>query len=211
MELQQHLQNHKDLYLISLGKKTGKVLFKLLSYEAYNTYRYILLVYPQFKFELEDQIWEECVIEHTLRASRDKLPAGIITTLAQLILYFSCPKSIDSLNTTLEQARLSLKDAREQAILTICEAFPSYLPEDLEKKPWNILIRRLAQAEFILKKEFQFNVQASQPTDDSAKILNELDDYTIKTLDFTKINQELQNEEFSAPRGDFNLHNARGR
>lgn len=166
--------------------------------------------YPEFKFDLEDRIWEDCVREHSFTNGKDFLPAGLITTTSQLILYLSCPQSTEDVNSQLEDARGLLNDAREQAIITICEAFPSYLPENLEKMTWAVLLRRLAQAEAILKREFEFKSPTSQPVDDSGRIFDRLKEYTDNAVDFRKVNAELFDEEFGTPKGDFNLKSARG-
>jgi len=209
MDFDKVLKEHRDLYIFETGQ--GRVMFHLMDYEAYKATRYIMQAYPEFKFDLEDRIWDDCVLEHNLDAGRDNIDAGIITTISQMILYLSCPQSIEAVNMQLEDARGLLNDAREQAIITICEAFPSYLPEKLEKMSWPMLLRRLAQSEAILKREFEFKDAASQPVDDSAKIFQRLEEFTNTSVDFSKVNQELYNEEFGTPKGDFNIHNQRGR
>lgn len=209
MEFDRLLSQHRDLYLFQID--SGRAMFKLLDYESYKAIKYIMQAYPNFKFDLEDRVWDECVIEHTFPFGKDMMPAGIITTVAQSILFLSCPNSIESINTQLNDARGLLADAREQAIITICEAFPSYLPETLEGMTWPVLLRRLAQAEAILKREFEFAPAASQPIDDSGKIFDRLREYTESTVDFRKVNADLYKEEYGNPSGDYNLHNIRGR
>jgi len=208
VEFDKALKEHRDLYMIVT--KGGRLLFRLLDYESYKAFGYIMQAYPELKFDLEDRIWDQCVLEHTYPDGKDSLDAGLVTTVSQLVLYLSCPRSIESINMQLDDARGLLMDAREQAILTICEAFPSYLPETLEKMSWGVLIRRLAQAEQILKKEFVFDNTASQEVDDSAKIFDRLEEFTSTSVDFSKVNQELFEEEYGTPSGDFNLRNARG-
>jgi hypothetical protein len=201
MDFDKVLKKHRDLYLFATDE--GRVMFSLLDYESYKAVRYIMQAYPEFKFDLEDRVWDDCVVEHSFTNGKDYLDAGLITTTAQLILYLSCPQSIDSVNIQLEDARELLVDAREQAIITICEAFPSYLPETLEKMTWPILVRRLAQAEFILKREFEFQTPASHPADGSGRIFDRLQEYTDTAVDFSKVNANLREEEFGAPAGDF--------
>jgi len=208
VEFSKALKEHRDLYLFITEE--GRLMFRLLDYESYKTFRYIMQVYPEFKFELEDTIWDECVIEHTYVNGRDYLSSGLVTTISQLILYLSCPQSTDSINMQLDDARGTLVDAREQAILTICEAFPSYLPETLETMSWNTLVKRLAQSEYILKREFEFNNTASQQPTDSDRIFDRLEEFTNTDVDFSKINKELYQEEYGIPQGDFNLKNTRG-
>lgn len=188
----------------------GRVMFHLMDYESYKAVRYVMQAYPNFKFDLEDRIWEDCVVEHTFDTGFDNIEAGIITTVSQLILHLSCPESVEVINNQLGEARALLGDAREQAIITICEAFPAYIPEQIEKLSWPMLMRRLAMAEAILKREFEFKDPASQHTDDSGKIFDMLEDYTNVAVDFSKVNSELYKEDFGNPSGDFNLKNLRG-
>jgi len=202
------LQKYKDLYLFH--HLDGRVLFRLMDYASYKSARYVMLTYPNFKFDIEDEIWEKYVVEHTLPNAKDDLGAGIVTTVAQLILYLSCPQSIDGINEQLAEARTLLSDAREQAIIAVCEAFPTYTPEIVEKMSWQTITRRLAQSEQILKRELAFQSPASQPPSDSDRIFERLEEFTDTAVDFSKVNNELYNEEFGAPAGDFNLKNIRG-
>jgi len=207
MDFDKALTEYRDLYLFVTSE--GRVMFRLLDYERFKALSYVVSAYSEFKFDIEDKIWDECVIEHTFINGKDYLPAGLITTISQMIFYLSCPQSIDDINLQLDDARGFLDDAREQAILTICEAFPSYTPEALEKMTWQTLMRRLAQSESILKRQFEFKNAASQQQDDSAKIFERLNENI--SVDFAKVNNELHEEEFGTPSGDFNLRNARGR
>lgn len=206
MDLDKALSEHRDLYLF-VGSD-GRAMFKLLDYETYRSISYIMLAYPEFKFDMEDKVWDECILEHTFTNGKDYLPAGLVTTISQLILYLSCPSDLEEFNAQLTDARGLVEDAREQAILTICEAFPSYTPEVLEKVTWNTLMRRLAQSEVILKRQFEFKDAASQHQDDSAKIFDRLNENI--SVDFSKSNRMLAEDDLGAPAGDFNLRNIRG-
>lgn len=177
-----------------------------------------MLAYPEFRWSIEESLWDECVIEHTILSGADLeyLHAGLVSTIAQLILKYSCSTKAGQANEQLDDARMSLQDATQQAIIFICEAFPSYLPENLEQLTWNKLLKRLAQAEVILGKSFEFKDPASQQIDDSAKIFQDLNKFTEDqimngAIDFAKENQELREAEYGAPSGDYNLHRTRGR
>jgi len=147
--------------------------------------------YPEFKFELEDRIWDDCVLEHTFSVNKELIEAGVITTISQLVLFYSAPHNVTDINIDLIESRELLNDAIEQAVITICEAFPSYLPETIEKLPWKTIVKRLAQAERILDKEFEFQDAASQDQDDSGKIFKDLEEFTNRTFDFAKLNAEI--------------------
>ena len=213
------LAENQDLYLFE--NEEGRAIFRLLPYNKYSVIKYILAAYPSFANAIEEDIWHDCVIEHTFLsgASVDNIKAGTVTSVASLILQYSCATEANQANSELEEARSYLQDAVQQAIIFICEAFPSYLPEDLEKLTWKKILKRLSQAELILNKNFQFQTVNSQPQDDSSKIMQELnklsedtvvDNIVNSTFNFNEDNQQLHSEEWGAPKGNFNIRE-RGR
>lgn len=213
------LAENQDLFLYE--NDDGRVLFRTLPYRKYATVKHIMTLYPNFIETIQDSIWDECVLEHTLLSGADKnhLKAGDVSTVVDLILKKSCSTSPDEANYQLDEARAYLQDAVQQAIIFICEAFPSYLPEDLEKLTWMKILKRLAQAEQILGKSFEFRNAASTPQDDSGKIFSELnsrsqegiiDQIANQGMDFARENSEFHKEEWGNPSGDFNLRNLRG-
>lgn len=213
------LAENQDLYLFE--NEEGRAVFRLLPYNKYSAIKYILSVYPTFAPTIEEDIWQDCVVEHTFLsgASTDNIKAGTVTVVANAILQQSCATNPDQANSELEEARAYLQDAVQQAIIFICEAFPSYLPENLEKLTWKKILKRLAQAELILNKNFQFQSVDSQPQDDGSKIMQELNKMSEETVvdkivnsavDFNKDNQQFHSEEWGAPKGNFNIRE-RGR
>ena len=195
-------------------------MFVLLEYGDYAAYSYLLKVYGNSSMiaKVEDEIWDKCVVEHTLPQGFDSIKAGIITSVAQTILFLSCPKDPEGANQDLNYSRNSIQDALQQVIIFICEAFPSYVPEDLEAMPWSKIIKRVAQAEMILKKEFSFHPPSSQGKDDSDTIFGNLEkfgsdnlDKLVKepVIDFEKENRELLQQDAGDPKGDFNIHSLR--
>lgn len=207
MDFDKALIEHGDLYLFTTTE--GRASFRLLDYKTVKAFTHVMLSYPEFKCEIEDKVWDECVLEHTFSHPRDFLPAGLVTSIAQSIIYMSSTHSISDINKGMDEERITLSDAREQAILTICEAFPSYTPEMVEDMTWKKILKRLVQAEVLLKRELEFKSAASQQQDDSAKIFNRLNENV--SVDFTKVNNELHSEEYGKPVGDFNLNSIRGR
>jgi hypothetical protein len=213
------LAENQDLYLYE--NDDGRVLFRTLPYRKYATVKHIMSLYPNFIETIQDSVWDQCVLEHTLLSGADKdhLKAGDVSTVVDLIIKKSCSTNPDEANQELDQARAYLQDAVQQAIIFICEAFPSYLPEDLEKLTWMKILKRLAQAEQILGKSFEFRGTTSTPQDDSGKIFSELnsraqetmiDEISKQGMDFNKENAQFHTEEWGNPSGDFNLHNLRG-
>jgi hypothetical protein len=212
------LAENRDLYLFEY--EAGRVLFRLLPYQKYTSAKYIILSYPTFRWAVEDDIWEDCVIEHSILggASPGLLASGVVSTVVQLILKMSCSVHPEQANEELDEARGHLQDAVQQAIIFICEAFPSYLPEALEKMTWKDILKRLAQSEQILGKTFEFRGVTSHHVDDSGKIFKDLDelsqdhylDQAIKTpVNFAKDNGAMHEADWGSPSGDFNIRNRR--
>jgi hypothetical protein len=145
---------YKNLYLLNTGK--GSVLFKSLSFSKYETAKRICKNYPALAPVVEDNIWEECVVEHTLNGNVNTLNAGIISTIVRLILSFSNPTSQKEIEEELVDIRDNAKNIREEIVVKICQAFPAYTPEQVEDMEWRVQLRRLVQAEKILGTTFTF-------------------------------------------------------
>lgn len=145
---------YKNLYLFNTGK--GSVLFKPLTYDKCETAKRICNNFPSLAPVVEDNIWEECVVEHTLQGTLETLNAGLVSTIVRLILHFSNPLSANDINDNLERLRGQVLDIREDIVLKICQAFPAYKPEEVEDMEWQVQLKRLIQAEKILGTEFQF-------------------------------------------------------
>lgn len=152
---------YKNLYLFNTGK--GSVLFKPLNYADCETAKRICNAFPSLAPVVEDNIWEQCVIEHTLHGTVHTLNAGIISTIVRLILHFSNPLSAHDINDSLENLRSQTLDIREDIVLKICQAFPAYKPEEVENMEWQVQLKRLVQAEKILGTEFQFAKKDNKP------------------------------------------------
>lgn len=182
---------YKNLYLFNTGK--GSVLFKPLSYSKCQTAKRITKAYPALGPVVEDNIWEECVIEHTLHGDINTLNAGIISTIVRLILYFSNPSSIEQIQEDIDNVRAHTSDIRDEIIAKICKAFPAYKPEDVEDMEWNLQIKRLVQAEEILGTKFEFiDNKRSAPITKSTDLKNQVATKTgsdgMQYIDFDKEN-----------------------
>lgn len=143
---------HKHLYLFQGAG--GSALFRLLPFDKTKTVERICKAYPALTPTIEDNIWEECVIEHSFPSSLEDMNAGLVSTVTRLIMRLSSPSNINEIKEDLEETRSKLTDIRDQIVTKICEAFPAYTPEDVESMDWQTQIKRLAQAEKVLGTEF---------------------------------------------------------
>ena len=99
---------------------------------------------------LEDELFQKCVLDPSLKDSADQLPAGIITTVVQNIWSVSGPESLDQLSSDFEAARLQVTEGRgsiyHQCAQCIATAF-SYTLEEVYALDYSTFLLRLAQAE----------------------------------------------------------------
>lgn len=146
---------YKNLYLFQSG--TGSVLFRLLPFDKTRIAERITKAYPSLVPTIEENIWEECVVEHSYPKNFQDMNAGIISTVARIIIRLSSPRSIDEIKDDLDATRETLVDVRDQIVTKICEAFPAYKPEDVEAMDWQTQVKRLAQAEKVLGNAFSIN------------------------------------------------------
>ena len=145
-----------DLYEITLSD-AGPIVFKLLPIKTYQGIARLILDHPRTQPEVEDTIWKLCVILDPYGDDLSFSPAGIITTVAQLILFLSFPKGMEDLTQGMEQARETVQNSVVMQIQAeICRAFPGYTPDDLEKLEFSRLLQLMSQVEYLTKVPFQF-------------------------------------------------------
>lgn len=180
---------HRHLYLFKTDR--GSVLFKPLEYSKCRIAERICAEYPSISVQIEDNIWEECVVEHSFPHQLHEMDAGLPSTVVALILRISAPRSIESLQEDLEKARNGLTDIRDDIVAKICEAFPAYTPEVVEDMDWQTQIKRLAQAEKVLQADFSVsNDQAPAETEGVKMKMSETGEQFV---DFGKENAYIQN------------------
>ena len=114
------------------------------------------------KESLEEEIWDKCVLKHDFLVEDDALPAGVMSTVVDTIYRISSPISSNEILEDIKSGRNELIDAREQAILFVCKAFPAYTPEMLEEMEWSTIVKRIAQSEIILQTVLDFSPPEEQ-------------------------------------------------
>jgi len=182
------LREHKSLYMYDSPE--GRILFSLLPMDEYNLIRKVSSEFPSLVGDLEEGIWEQCVIEQSFGADFGDINAGVITTIAQLVMRLSCPQDIMSVEADLTTERMKLEDITKQLMLKVCEAFPSYTPDTVGDLEWGELIERVAQAEKILGKEVEFSATGQQTIEGGDTAPTIVRD-GVEVLDFNALNREL--------------------
>lgn len=152
---------HRNMYVFKTAQ--GSVLFKLLDYNKVKIAEKICNAYPSLAPTIEDNIWEECVIEHSFPYVLDDLNAGIVSTVVRVILRMSIPATLDEVEKVLQEARDQNADIRDDIIIKICQAFPAYKPEEVEGLDWQMQLKRLSQAEKILNIKFEIGGASATP------------------------------------------------
>jgi hypothetical protein len=175
------LTQHRDLYQVILGPD-GPVIFRLLPYQTYLSFKNLLVQHPRTKALVEDEIWRNCVVVHPYEdESLDYGLAGTVTSVAQLILFLSAPQEFEDLEDSLNQGRYQVQvELHLQMQVYICRAFPAYTPEMLDALTFPQLAVRLAQAEYLTGQKLELEKPKKQKSRPGAAI------------DFRADNQELR-------------------
>ena len=184
------IKKHKNLYVFSSPE--GRALFSLLPIKDYYLIKRVAVEFPGLRLKIEEDIWRDCVIEQTFGGNPDNLPAGIVTTIAQVIMQKSCPTNIDKVGEDLDKARGKMGEMVRQLVLKVCEAFPNYSPEDVFNFDWETLIERVAESEKILGAELEFNgkrLGAAQLGSGSTMATKIKDG--VEVFDFDAMNREM--------------------
>lgn len=181
---------HKNLYLFQSG--TGSVLFRLLPFDKTRVAEKITRAFPALAPTIEENIWEECVIEHSYPSNYQDMNAGVVSTVARLIIRLSSPMSIEEIKDDLDATREGLVDIRDQIVTKICEAFPAYKPEDVEKMDWQTQVKRLAQAEKVLGNDFTINDGSSPTGIPTAGVATRVGEDGGQYIDFARENASMR-------------------
>lgn len=141
---------YQSLFYDHLEEKLlGYVIWKPLSWRKAKIL-YNLTASPL----LEEQIWQECMVETTFSDDEIEASAGIITTVVQQIGYFSgiIPPEIftEELQNALNEGRQEIQsNLMDQIVSFLCMVF-NYTPDEVEDMAWPQLMKRVAQAEAVI-------------------------------------------------------------
>jgi hypothetical protein len=195
-------KKHGILYVTRF--EWGGFIWRPLGYEEAVLYEGLFNTVPKAKAELEDEIFRECVIDHPLPNEEfDNWKAGIVTTVAQLILFFSTVKNPKELLQRLQAARQDLQnDLFSQLFMKIVTAFPGYTVEKLRSLPVESFLEKVAMLEALTGEELKLEEEKQKP-----KI-----PYFPGAghgIDFAAENKKLEEFEMAPPKGDWNLNRRR--
>ncbi len=129
------------------------VPWRLLTYKETKSLQGALFSNLFTPLEAEDKVFDLCVLDDTIKNIKDILPAGIISTVADVIMYLSAiPTDAGGLNEQLNMGRAEYQsDPFVQLSSLICQVYP-YKLEDLKIMSWMDIVRLATAAEFMLLK-----------------------------------------------------------
>jgi len=191
-------KEHGILYVTRF--EWGGFIWRPLGYEEAVLYEGLFSTVPRAKAELEDEIFKECVIDHPLPDEEfDNWKAGIVSTIAQLILFFSTVKNPKELLQRLQAAREDLQnDLFSQLFMKIVAAFPGYTVEHLKSLPVESFLEKVAMLEALTGEELKLEEEKQKP-----KIPY------FHNIDFAAENKALEEFDMAPPEGDWNLDRRR--
>jgi hypothetical protein len=96
---------------------------------------------------LENEIFRKCVLDNSYIIRIYDLNAGIVSTVATLIMQISAPATLEGLDQHLAKARHEANATLHDLVSYVCQAFPAYKPEDLYDMPFDIFMFRVGMAE----------------------------------------------------------------
>lgn len=171
-------KEHGQLYLIRIDNvlDIGSVsfIFRLLTLSEYRSYKRIFTTRPHTLSSIEEEIFERCVlksfvpeelpqdwidaitegivgIEDNLSLPfTDFLPAGIVYSVANAILYLSYPKTVEQFNRALDIERYrQLQDVEMKTKSFLC-AVLGYKPSEIDRMTFKELTESIVLAESIV-------------------------------------------------------------
>lgn len=178
----------------------GGFIWRPLGYDEAVLYKGLFQMAPRAKAELEDQIFNECVIDHPLpNEDFDNWQAGIVTTIAQSILYFSTVNNPKELLQRLQAARNELdEDLLQQLYMQVMITFPGYTLEELKRMSVEVFLEKVAMVERLTGDELKLQEEEQRPNIPY-----------FHNIDFAAENERLQRFETAPPEGDWNLNRRR--
>ena len=198
---------YKNIYkLCAPSDNEIEIVYRLLTWQEYLSYTSAIDSGATSSADIEEDIFKKCVIDDSYTECMEHLLAGDVLTVVNLILTQSGPQNVDEIDEKLNEKREAVHSLNNQIISIICQAFPGYTPDIIEKMDWETIIERLTLAESILIAQgiLQEPIQISGNR-------NAKDNNSGKHLDFDKINRTLAQDDLGSPPGDWNLDRKRSR
>lgn len=187
-------ERYGEIFVLELSDGQ-QVPFKLLSLKDYFSYSKAIEAGLIPKSILENEIFEKCVLDNVLVNSIHNQKAGTPTVVADTILQYSAPRSIEEFQYFLNYNRNIVSNVLYQVINIICLGFNSYTPDDILSKDIYEILFLLALAERklletgALSEPLDFSGGERQPKQKKPKV------------DISKLREEYEKQ-----KDEFNIH-----
>lgn len=177
----------------------GGIIWRPLSVAEAELYVGLFKTVPAAKADLEDEIFRDCVVDHPLPEEEiDEWKAGIVTTVAQQILYFSAIREPKEFLQRLETVRnLVTGDIYAQMYARIMSLFPGYTIEQLRNMSLDSMFEKLVLVELVTGEKLDLTPQEQVPQ------------HTPGMINFSAENKKLHEIDMAPPEGDYNLNRMR--
>lgn len=151
----------------------GYVVWTVLQWDEFKKLREAQSILgPELSLDIETFVYNKCVLHSSydripdeeltseeysiyLKIDRESQLAGIISTIAKQVLDTSGALSAKRILSQINDCRTYVNNIEDQLVSLICQAFPAYKPEEVEKLDWQTVLKRAAQAEQILGIQIQ--------------------------------------------------------
>ncbi len=190
-------KEHGILYVSQF--EFGGFIWRALSHSEAELYIGLFKTVPQAKADLEEEIFRDCVVDHPLPEDGfDDWQAGIVTTVAQQILYVSSVNKSEEFLQRLSATReLVTGDIWNQVHARIISLFPGYTIETLRNMSIDSILEKLVLIELITGEQVNLTPAQQQPTK------------TPGMINFSAENKVLDDVNMAPPEGDWNLDRMR--
>ena len=150
-------KKYGNIYTVDV--KGNNLIFRELTFTEYDLILYLQGLEEYSYADIEDFIIEYAIV-YPENFNLEKIPAGLVTNLAQNILELSGFFSVKIAKGILEDKRLQMTEVRNLMKAFVISTMPGYLPEDLDEMTFSQLAEKVALAEKIIElKQSTYEVQ----------------------------------------------------
>lgn len=146
IELLQFRERYGDVYVLILPSGQ-KIPCQPLSVGDYLKYDSLFREGRIPSSYLENEIFQKCVLDKSFTGQINHLRAGIVTTVASLVMQISAPTDLAGIDQALAISRHKANATLHDLVAYVCQAFPAYKPEDLYDMPFDTFMLRVGMAE----------------------------------------------------------------
>jgi hypothetical protein len=147
--------------LYSVNVKNFEVIFRELTFTEYDLILYLQELEEYSYADIEDFILDYAIV-YPENFDLGKIPAGLVTSLAQNVLELSGFFSVKVAKKILQDKRNEMTDVRNLMKAFVISTMPSFIPEELDVMTFSQLAEHVALAEKIIElKQNTYELQSN--------------------------------------------------